>query len=758
MENYCQLPDGRLLLSDGLNPPKVWDGLAPAPVDAGLPAAASAPTLTPSNTPGTLIGLYQAYVRFLDALGQVSDFSPASAQVQVESSAGGIIGVAFQLDPVELQNTDTNGNPVAHGLTTGQKVKITGATGMTEINGTWTITVLSASIFSLDGTAGSNFGDYDLKSATWVAAAGGISYTIPAAPSARATRVQVLRNTDGEFTTFYVDLDLAAGTLAGTSTNDDDTLATGEAVPLLNDDGTLNAFSHGPAPDDRSVFAAHLGRVFAGVEVAVKDGAVQPVSASPTVQGIGTKWTANLAGRFLYVNGATQSYQIASVDVTNQRLTLAANYADTSQGFALYSIQPAPASRRLIYYSQAGQPESWPATNALSLQEDNDEITGLLVKGSFIYVLEQRHIYRFTFQTDPAVDGQMYLATERGAINNRCVVQIEDLAYMLDYSGVHAFSGGQASEAISSPIQRLFQPGENQFGINWRVSDLFHANHDPTKEILRFFVALGGSNVPRHALCYHYRLKRWWIEEYRFPLGASAVGLANGFRQLFVAGGDVGVWLCDRSALDDLDPRHGSLYGSVSSASVGSLTDNDAQFTADLVGKYVYIATGRGRGQGRQIVATSATTLGIRDPWRVKPDATSVYQIGGIPFYFLSGTFFMAPAHDETSRHFAVYWTPTKAPGWLDLRVYFDNDALPQNAQNTHDDAYEGFASIEGEPTLTVDTTRTDGYAQQRLDNRRAENVPGVRQVSFELLGVASGDGLTISQIEMGGVVPSGAG
>ena len=55
--------------------------------------------------------------------------------------------------------------PTAHGYTTADSVNISGATGMTGINGQWTITVLSPTTFELDGLNGSAFPAYNVGTA-----------------------------------------------------------------------------------------------------------------------------------------------------------------------------------------------------------------------------------------------------------------------------------------------------------------------------------------------------------------------------------------------------------------------------------------------------------------------------------------------------------------------------------------------------------------------------------------------------------------
>src|ERR1019366_8770390 len=141
-----------------------------------------------------------------------------------------------------------------------------------------------------------------------------------------------------------------------------------------------------------------------------------------------------------------------------------------------YSIGPAPAEARLLYYTMPGEAESWPVINALSLQEDGDSITGLMEMGSFLFILEARHTYRFTFQSDPAVDGFIFLSANRGCVNNRCWVIAEGTCYMMDYSGIHGFDGS-SSNTVSDPIQHLWRSESAGPQINWTASELFFCVH-----------------------------------------------------------------------------------------------------------------------------------------------------------------------------------------------------------------------------------------------------------------------------------------
>ncbi len=52
-------------------------------------------------------------------------------------------------EPVTLQLNDSKGNPFAHGMQTGDRIVISGVSGCTAINGTWPITVIDSTTFTI---------------------------------------------------------------------------------------------------------------------------------------------------------------------------------------------------------------------------------------------------------------------------------------------------------------------------------------------------------------------------------------------------------------------------------------------------------------------------------------------------------------------------------------------------------------------------------------------------------------------------------
>ena len=577
---------------------------------------------------------------------------------------------------------------------------------------------------------------------------------MPVPTQANVVRRQILRNTSGQASVFYVDIDTAD--LASTtfvSTNFDSTLLANTAVPIFDTAGNALANSHAAPPAHKVAMAHHLGRMFLAVDLRVTRGGVAVTSGSASVVGLNTAWTAVMAGRLLWVRGATAPYQIASVASANA-LTLVVPYADATNPYADYGIRPASAERRLVYYSQGGQVESWPVTNALSVQEDGDELTGLMVKGSFLYLLESRHVYRFTFQSNPATDGFVFLATNRGAVNNRCWVIAEDTTYMMDYSGIHAFDGSE-SKAISDPVQHFWRSESTGPQINWAAQDLFFCVHSQDEQYIRWFVALSGEGYPRHAIALDYKAQRWWVEEYDRPVSAGCAGSFDSRRRAFLGGEANATYLGWQSTLEGIDPSSGLTRGAVGSSTSRTLADpaGSPSWPAGLAGASVTIVSGRGAGQRRTITDSAAGVLHLLDDWQVKPDATSVYQLGGIRWAWQSGWLRLAKDETDNARRVEVLFEPTAEPATLTMRLYRDFSHAPLAWHTTRKGRdNEGFATAGGSPDMVADLMVPRGYAQARMDGHKEMNLEGTRFVSVGLSGASGKSEQTVFQVVIDGV------
>lgn len=592
-----------------------------------------------------------------------------------------------------------------------------------------------------------------------VSAALTINYSNLQSPSeAKVTRRQVLRNTNGQASVFYVDIDtedLTSTTLS--STRSDTLLLGGDFQSTLDSDARDLSLVNGPPPDYKSLVAAHLDRMFLAGEQEYKEGCVVVTAGSKTVTGVGTEWPSNFEGRFLWVEGGDEAYEIDSVDVVAQTMLLLKAWTGATSPYSTYAIRAALPERRNIYFSEAGQAESWSPFSAVSVQEDGDEITGLMAKGSFLYIFERRHAYRLTFQESPIKDGYVFLTIGRGCVNNRCWIVADEACYMLDQSGCYSFDGGSETEAISEPVQDLFtytavNPRRDLYKINWSALRYFHAVYDRSLQVIRWFVTLAGGGLPRHAICYEIRQKRWWIEEYPFKIGSSCVGRINGQDRVVLGAAGARVYVSGDGFLDLVDPSKGTIRGQVASATARSITAADGAFGSDLVGAPLAIVSGRGKGQQRRVRAVSGLSVTVDLPWLELPDDTSTYQIGGIRYRYRTGWFRWTNSEEDNERRLEIIFDPLLRDATVDARVYLDRSTEPVQWETTYtSESANGFSSSEGESDLVADLTKETGFVQRRLSGHKELYVDGPRFVSVELEGVSNAEEVRVISMMLDG-------
>lgn len=577
--------------------------------------------------------------------------------------------------------------------------------------------------------------------------AGQVNYSnLPTPTTGKVKRRQILRNTSGQAATYYVDVDdenVSSTTATGYKT--DAQLATSDSLVLFDSETGLNVGNrYGVPPDTKPLLCFHLQRMWLWGSEPYAEGSAKVTKHSATVTGVGTEWKENWANRFLYVVGATQSYEIDSVDPTTQTLTLVDPYADDTDPFAEYAIRPSPGDESLLYYSEAGLPEAWAFYAALSAPEDGDKPTGLLQFASFLWLFKRRKTYRLTGQSDPRTDAFIFYALGRGCVNNRCYAVVEEQLYCLDEGGVYRTSGGDQAENVSAPIQNLFRAGAG--AINWQAGRYFFCVVDNQGQTIRWYVAFHGEYLPRHSLAFHYPTGKWWIDDLPAAVGAGCVGRAGrptgawgGDTEAVFLGSTGGRVLAMGGPLDGPPAEGATNRGVVTAAGSDTLTDGAAVFDTDLVNVPVCIVSGRGKGQRRLVVGATATTLRVDEPWAVLPQAgASEYQLGGIPFRLLTGLYRWAPSERTSGRAIEIQYVPTTAPQTFDLRLYTDFAAAPRQIGRAVDAGQKaGVRADAGAEGYTRDLSNPHGFYRQVFAGLREGQIDSGRAFAVELVGVS---------------------
>jgi hypothetical protein len=739
--SYAETPGGLLLLANGIDPMLKWDGLAQAAAPAGVKAPVAAMELGGSGL-GYITGKIVAYQRFIDVDGNASDLSPVSNLM--DAGADGLIqDVDFNRE-TGLVTIRSNG----HGLSGVQAVAIDGVFGIPLANGRWNVTVVDEDTFTINDLSITS-GLYDVGG-VWTMGVETVLYgAVPVPTEEKVVRRQILRNLSGSAESLYVDIDTTD--LVSTvfmSRVDDAALSDGVALPLTHGEDDLPyASRNGIPPSHKRVIASHKGRIYATADAEYSAGHAEVAFNQTLVKGVGTAWRKTFIGRLMYFVGATSPYGITDVDEDAQVVTLDRPFFDAPRPFCRYTIKPEPGERRLVYYSEAGLAESWPAYNALAVPETNDEIVGLLSLGQYLYIVERRHLHRLTFQGDPQ-DGYTFLSATRGSLSNRTYAVADNVVYFLDEIGIHRFDG-QESTPISQPIQNLFQPyGTEDVEVDWTADQsLWHAALDPIADTIRWFVNMVGRQGLVDAICYNYRTDRWWIEQYPTAV-TSNTNTTMGARRSLV-GTDARRILCLGNGVYDGVDDSGTLRGTVETADATTITDSLASFKA-VEGAPITIVEGTGRDQTRVIARATETTIEVVQPWDVIPDATSIYQVGGIPWKWRSGWFRYIDHEEDMSRDVEVVFKPTPLATTLDFQLYFDHESEPRKWDR--DLVQDGVETRRDESRIMVELNTSRGWAVQRICGHGGTYSMGDHFVSVEMSGVQAGSPVRVSQVVLNDV------
>jgi hypothetical protein len=748
--SYAETPSGKIIIANGVDPMIMWNPLAGSASVAGVEPP-STPVIAYPDGDGLITGWRVAFLRFVDASGNVSSLSPVSTA----SSYG------YSISPDDIRPGETGKTLIyasKHMLNDGQNVIISGVGGdYSSINGLSAVAVIDADTISIDKSiAGSWDGTGYLTSG-----ASRILYRDVEVPAdSKVVRRQILRNLDGTMDTLYVDIDtddVLSSSFA--SSMSDAVLMQQEAVPLEDSRSRPWANRFSPPPSHKPIVCSFMGRIWAAGEVPYSAGSVSVLSGSRVVAGAGTDWQKSMAGRVMYVDGGRSGIGVAAVDEANQIITLELPYDGQSSMYSGYVIRSAPVERKLLYWSEPGQPEAWAPWSAIAVPEDGDEVTGLAVFGQALCVIEKRHIYRMVAENEPDTDGHLFLMAHRGVVNHRCSVTADGSIYMLDESGIHAYDGGESCDPISDPIQNIFHYDllAPAYTVDWTAdTTLWHASHDPGRTTIRWFVDFTGKETLTHAVCYNYRSKRWWLEQYPWPIKSSCTGVV-GYRRAIV-GTECRRVLALQEAGGDLAPGDGTVRGNATSVSSDRTTINDtsAAFASNLAGAPLSIVSGLGAGETRTISSNTSNSVSVVHPFSAV-DTTSVYQIGGIQWKWRSGWMDSIASETQTPNDIAIAYAPVSNPNSIVLDIYYDHNPLPANW--VADWTQDNVSVTAGSPDVVIDITAVypvGGYRILRASGHSADYSYGERFVSLLFSGTSNTDSIQIYQWSITGAIYAG--
>lgn len=573
---------------------------------------------------------------------------------------------------------------------------------------------------------------------------------------------QLWRTAAGEAQTFFKDHETTDMDLTEfTSFKNDTELELQEAVAAISNDGDFLIGVHGVPPNDKPFVGGAQNVMLAAGDRVWHKGMVSVTFGSNIVTGIGTGWLTTFEGRFFYTPGIREGIEIVTVDPVAQTLELLSEYQGATDAFLPYAIK-SDATSSNVRFTEPSLPESWSIINAIDINEENDEQTGVVTYQGYAYLTKRRSLHRIAFEyTDLSVP-TAFPVVKRGAASQGCCVEADGVLFILDELGIHAFDGN-GTQHISGPIQDLWRPDGDGFRIFWGHACRFHGVHTPDRHLIRWFVTLSDVERPRHAICFHYRLQRWWIEEFPTAITASVLATVGGRLRPIVALGDGSLCALDVGALDLVDATAGTTRFSPTAVGLCSVTTDES--IPSCVGSTLCIVDGQGRGQWRIISSVTSGVIEVDQPWLEIPATTSTCQIGGIHWSWVSGSFHRAWSQKSGGGGVELHFRPTTDESLIEVRTYLDGSLTSQ--RQADDMQSDNVSATAGDLTLMVQLKRPNqdpdveeqrpvGCAKIQRSFWKDPNLPILNEVELELAGFSGTEKTVIREIQIPGAQSKG--
>ena len=433
-------------------------------------------------------------------------------------------------------------------------------------------------------------------------------------------------------------------------------------------------------------------------------------------------------------------------------------------------------------WSKVANADAFPLVNRTKIERGKyGHIRGMASIGDVLVFYKDSAIYELHFDTNPSgTTGDGYgktVNTERGALNQRCVVNVQGTHYVLDTKGIYQFRGGTDMVRLSEPLRGILDR------INWDEREKFSGVQDDDRVI--WFVALDRDTECKYGLVldlnsiYLGRQPRWYIYEFDFGVrDAQRVQFANDanvvqfgmeFKPVAAFMTEYGYVGYINAGYRDLVAPQLSATGTVTSSTTTTVTDsnatftrtNDASVTEDVQGAYLRFITwptadkpgSADWSQAYRITTVnSATQVTVTPAMPSSPPAGAAYVIGAIPNARIKTPLlgFGAPQLGKTAKEAMIEWLPGGSNFTIGVEYELDRRGAEVSDVTASETMY---SSTTGTPQVAVNmggTLDNQGkmgaravpcpargfqYMQLILDASGVDKPAIINAIGIELLG-----------------------
>lgn len=515
-------------------------------------------------------------------------------------------------------------------------------------------------------------------------AKGKLTFTIEATEGAGsdATKIQITTTTDTKIDRLILEMTTVgdAFTFYKAAEYDIVAAAAGTAVVIDVSDAVLEQkglpwpdLGHDPPPVARNVLS-HRSRIWLFSQVVHTTGTATFTNATKTVVGASHLWLTSALGTsatdradapwFIRKSGDARSYEISYFDATNT-LHLVEAYAGSTTAGASYQIF---SRADVVWVSNPGFPEGFTPLKWIDAPngERASEITAGIGYGASVLFFSKFTMVRLSWDQGPLVDPiYVPVSSVYGALNQRCVIELDGTVYALSTRGVASWRGVSPS-LISQPL------GAYLDSVDWSKADKFHCAYHPKIEAIRWFVCYTGETYPKHYWQFDIRTKTWSTGEYLQGISESRlVPWTNGTLEVIYGDENGHTWIADKGYADGCDEDYSHpTVGAGSTVSNVVFTTTLPTYNAGLTGCYLYWPE---HDEYRLISANTAGLISLSSPFSNAPAQGDTLWVGAFPSKLKTKAFSSKHLGKvKQSGYLWIQFLPSTSSRRLRLRTYED--------------------------------------------------------------------------------------
>ena len=353
----------------------------------------------------------------------------------------------------------------------------------------------------------------------------------------------------------------------------------------------------------------------------------------------------------LYGVDGTDSYQYNGT--TSASLLTPSGVFTSPQYLRVHKNRIWIAQGSTIYFSDAGQPTSYPVGNFININSnDSQVITGVEVLLDALVVFKTDSIWVITGEPlgagNSTTIGNLNLRQANssvGCVAYKTIKKVDTVLFFMARSGLYVFQN-YASTLISQDVNSTFKSGMNPSAQN-----LSWAVYSPVQKKYLLGYASTSSNTPDSIICYDILVKRYtlwnhtpgnWATNFRF----------TGIDSVLVGDPNIGTIYNYFQGYADIAGYNGTITASTST----TIQDTSASWTTNqFVDCRVQAGLGSGIVYAGTITANTANTLTISG-MSGTPPVNVAYTIGGYASYWKSRIFdFGAPEMSKRYKYLNMF-------------------------------------------------------------------------------------------------------